>query len=403
MPITSSSSRSSEPAASTCDTRITRLIHGDRVPGTPVPLATPIFETTTYLFESAADVVAFNEGASDKYLYSRYGNPTVVAVEQALAGLDAAETALLFSSGMAATATTLVAHLTTGDEVLCAAAIYGGTLHLLQDLLSRFGITTRFVSAGELAGLDSVVSERTRVVWFESPTNPTLRCVDIRAVASACRARGVLSVLDNTFASPLNQQPLALGVDLAMQSATKYLNGHSDVTAGVVCGSRALLAPIEQARRLLGTVMDPAPAYALGRGLKTLGVRMHRHNESAKALAEALAADSRVSQVFYPGLASHPEHNLAAAQMNGFGGMVCIDLGGSYERAARTFDRFKLIRRAASLGGVESLVSLPVLTSQWGHSDEQLKAAGVTKGMLRLSIGLEDVADLLADLDQALG
>ena len=226
--------------------RTTDLIHsGDRVPGRPVPLTTPIFETTTYLFDNAAEVIAFNQGRSDKYLYSRYGNPTVVAVEQALAGLDGAEAALLCSSGMAATATTLIGHLKAGDEVLCAAAIYGGTLHLLHDLLSRFGITTRFVSAAELAALDSVFGERTRVVWFESPTNPTLRCVDVRAVAAACRARGVLSVLDNTFASPLNQQPLAHGVDLAMQSATKYLNGHSDVTAGVVCGSRALLAPIE--------------------------------------------------------------------------------------------------------------------------------------------------------------
>lgn len=384
--------------------RTTDLIHsGDRVPGRPVPLTTPIFETTTYLFENAAEVIAFNQGTSDKYLYSRYGNPTVVTVEQTLAGLDDAEAALLFSSGMAATATALIGHLAAGDEVLCAAAIYGGTLHLLQDLLSRFGITTRFVSASDLAALDSVIGERTRVVWFESPTNPTLRCVDVRAVAAACRARGVLSVLDNTFAGPLNQQPLALGVDLSMQSATKYLNGHSDVTAGVVCGTRALLAPIEMARRLLGTVMDPAPAYALGRGLKTLGVRMARHNESAQALAEALVGDRRVSQVFYPGLPSHPEHAIAAGQMSRFGGMVCIDLGGEYERAARTFDRFSVFRRAASLGGVESLVSLPVLTSQWGHSDEQLRAAGVTKGMLRLSVGLEDVADLIADLDQALG
>jgi cystathionine beta-lyase/cystathionine gamma-synthase len=383
--------------------RTTDLIHGgDRTPGTPAPLTTPIFETTTYLFDTAASVIAYNEGASDRYLYSRYGNPTVVAVEQVLARLDEAESALIFSSGMAATATTLLGHVKAGDEVICAAAIYGGTLHLLHDLLSRFGIVTRFVSPAELASLEHVVSERTRVVWFESPTNPTLRCVDIRRVAEACRARGVLSVIDNTFASPVNQQPLALGIDLAMQSATKYLNGHSDVTAGVVCGPKTLIAPIEKARRLLGTVLDPAPAYALGRGMKTLAVRVERQNAGAQALAEALANDRRVSQVFYPGLASHPEHHIARSQMTGFGGMVCIDLGGDYHRAVRAFDRLKVIKRAASLGGVESIVSLPVLTSQWGHTDEQLNAAGVTKGMLRLSIGLEDVADLIADLDQAL-
>lgn len=381
----------------------TRVIRSASVvPGTAVPLTTPIFETTTYVFDNAAEVIAYNEGRSDKYLYSRYGNPTVAAVEQTLAALDGAEAALLFSSGMAATATTLVGHLSAGDEVLCAAAIYGGTLHLLHDLLSRFGITTRFVSAAELASLDRVISERTRVVWFESPTNPVLRCVDVAAVASACRARGVLSVLDNTFASPVNQRPLALGVDLAMQSATKYLNGHSDVTAGVVAGSQSLLRPIAAARRLLGTVLDAAPAYALGRGLKTLGVRVARQNASALALAEALSRDPRVSGVYYPGLSSHPEHAIAVRQMSGFGGMVCIDLGGDYDRAVRAFDRFAVIRRAASLGGVESLVSLPVLTSQWGHTDEQLRDAGVTKGMLRLSIGLEEVSELLADLDQAL-
>ena len=298
--------------------------------------------------------------------------------------------------------TALLGHLKAGDEVLCAAAIYGGTLHLLQDLVSRFGITTRFLSLGELASVGAAIGERTRVVWFESPTNPTLRCVSMRAVADACRARGVLSVVDNTFASPVNQQPLAHGIDLAMQSATKYLNGHSDVTAGVVCGPRALLAPIERARRVLGTVLDPAAAYLLDRGLRTLGVRVARQNESAMAIASALATDQRVSAVFYPGLASHPDHATARSQMSGFGGMLCIDLGGDYDRAAGAFDRFRLIRRATSLGGTESLVSLPVLTSQWGHTDAQLQAAGVTKGMLRLSIGLEDVADLLADLDQAL-
>jgi cystathionine beta-lyase/cystathionine gamma-synthase len=374
----------------------------DRPFDVAAPLTTPIYETTTYLFENAAEVIAFNEGRSAKYLYSRYGNPTVVAVEQALAQLDHAVHALLFSSGMAATATTLLAHVKAGNEVICASAIYGGTLHLLQDLLSNLGITARFVPLADLANLAAVLSPRTRVVWFESPTNPTLRCIDIRRVADACRAAGVLSVLDNTFASPVNQQPLALGVDIAMQSATKYLNGHSDVTAGVVCGARDMLAPVEAARRLLGTVLDPQPAYALGRGLKTLEVRVARHNASALKVAQVLSTDRRVSRVYYPGLLSHPEHEIAQRQMSGFGGMVCIDLAGDYDRAVRAFDRLRVVRRAASLGGVESLVSLPVLTSQWGWTDEQLEAAGVTRGMLRLSIGLEDVDVLLADIDQAL-
>ncbi|MBZ5558952.1 MAG: aminotransferase class I/II-fold pyridoxal phosphate-dependent enzyme [Acidobacteriia bacterium] len=382
----------------------TELIHAGEVEhGDAVPLTTPIYETSTFVFENAQEVLDYNEGRSSKYLYSRYANPTIVSVEQKLAVLDRAESALVFSSGQGATTTILMAHLKAGDEIICGAAIYGGTLHLLHDLLVNFGITTRFVSLDDLANLDRVFTPRTKAVWFESPINPTLRCVDIGRVAGACRARGVLSVIDNTFACPINQQPLALGVDLSMQSATKYLNGHSDVTGGVVTGPRALVAPIEKARRLLGTVMDPYPAYALGRGLKTLPLRVARHNANAQAVAEFLAKDTRVSCVYYPGLPSHPDHEIAKRQMLGFGGMVCFDLGGQYDRAAGCYDRLKLVTRAASLGGVESLVSMPVLTSQYGHTDEQLKEAGVTRGMLRLSVGLEDPPDLIADLDQALG
>jgi cystathionine gamma-synthase/methionine-gamma-lyase len=309
----------------------------------------------------------------------------------------------LFSSGQGATSTILLAHLEHGDEVVCSAAIYGGTLHLLEDILGRFGVTPRFVSLDDLSRPESLFTNRTRLLWFESPINPTLRCVDVRRVAAACRAAGVLSVIDNTFASPINQQPLALGVDLAMQSATKYLNGHSDVTGGVVTGPRALVAPIEKARRQVGTVMDPYPAYALGRGLKTLPLRVAQHNANALAVATFLSDDARVSRVYYPGLTSHPDHEIARRQMSGYGGMVCFDLDGRYERAAAVYDRLQIVKRAASLGGIESLISMPVLTSQWGHTDDQLKAAGVTRGMLRLSVGLEDAADLIADLDQALG
>jgi cystathionine beta-lyase/cystathionine gamma-synthase len=381
----------------------TELIHAGEVDrGDAVPLTTPIYETTTFVFENAAEVVAYNEGRSTKYLYSRYTNPTVVAAERKLAALDRAEAALLFSSGQGATTTILMAHAKAGDEVVCSTAIYGGTLHLLQDVLARFGVTPRFVSLDQLAAPDRLFTDRTRILWFESPINPTLRCVDVRRIAEACRARNVLSVIDNTFASPINQRPLALGVDLAMQSVTKYLNGHSDVTGGAVTGSTALVAPIEDARRLVGTVMDPHPAYALGRGLKTLPLRMAAHNANAQAVAEHLAADRRVTQVHYPGLPSHPDHAIARQQMSGFGGMVCFDLDGSYDRAARLYDRLRVIKRAASLGGVESLMSMPVLTSQWGHTDAQLREAGITRGMLRLSVGLEDLSDLLEDLDQAL-
>ena len=367
------------------------------------PLTTPIYETTTFVFESAEEVRQYNEGKSPKFLYSRYANPTVTAVEGKIAALEGAEAALVLSSGQAATTTALMALTRAGDEIVCSSAVYGGTLHLISDVLSKFGLRARFVSVDELHEPERLVTSATRLLWFESPINPTLRCVDIAAVARACRAHGVLSVIDNTFASPINQQPIALGVDLVMHSATKYLNGHSDVTAGALAGSSATIEEILNVRKRLGTVLDPYAAYALGRGLKTLSVRVERHNANALAVARWLAADRRVETVYYPGLERHPDHAVARKQMRGYGGMVCVDLGGGYDRAARFFDRLQVFKRAASLGGVESLCSLPVLTSQWGHSDEELARAGVTDSMARLSVGLEDVEDLIGDLDRALG
>jgi cystathionine beta-lyase/cystathionine gamma-synthase len=380
----------------------TTLIHrGERKPAAPA-LNTPIYETTTFVFENADAVRRYNEGGSGQYLYSRYENPTVVAVEEKLAAADGAERALTFSSGMAATSTLLLALLKSGDEVVCSAASYGGTFHLLEDFLPKFGIAHRFVTLDELRAPEKTISEKTRIVWFESPSNPHLRCVDMAALARGCRARGVLSVIDNTFASPINQRPLAAGVDLVMQSATKYLNGHSDVLAGVISGRHELVHEVEMARRKLGAILDPQPAYALGRALKTLPMRVARHNANGMAIASALDGHPAIERVYYPGLASHPDHDVAKRQMSGFGGMVCIDLKGGEDAACRAFDRLRVISRAASLGGAESLCSLPILTSHWGYSDEALAKSGVTKGMMRLSLGLEDPEDLIADLQQAL-
>ena len=382
----------------------TRLVQRSKEPlGQVEPLTLPIFETTTYVFESAEQVQQYNEGKGGKYLYSRYENPTVVAVERTLAALEGAEAALLLSSGQAATTTALLALLSAGDEVVCSAAVYGGTLHLLTEIFARLGVLVRFERVDAFAAPERLLSDRTRLLWFESPINPTLRCIDIAAVAAACRAREVVSVIDNTFASPVNQQPIALGVDLVMHSATKYLNGHTDVTAGVLAGSAALIDRVEKTRRRVGGIVDPQPAYLLGRGLKTLSLRVERQNASAAAVAEWLGRDRRVERVYYPGLPSHPDHEIAKRQMRGFGGMVCVDVGGGYDTAARFFDRLQVFQRAASLGGVESLCSLPVLTSQWGHTDDELREAGVTRSMARLSIGLEDPEDLIADLDRALG
>jgi len=383
------------------DTEIIHLAEGAR--DEAAPLTTPIYATSTFLFKNAAEMEAYQQGGSGKYIYSRYANPNIEAVEQKLAMLEGAEAALVTSSGMAAASTALFGLLHAGDEVVCSSAIYGGTLNLIAEFLRRFGVEARFASLDEMAQPERVVGPKTGVVWFESPINPTLRCVDIAAVARVCRARGVTSIIDSTFASPVNQQPLALGVDLVMHSATKYLNGHSDVTAGALAGSQEIIARLQPARKLFGGVLEPASAYMLARGMKTIGVRVERQNATAMRIAEWLSNDSRVARVFYPGLESHPDYAVARKQMRGFGGMVTFDAVGGYPAACRIYDRFQIIRRAASLGGVESLCSLPVLTSQYGFTDQQLEAAGVTRGMLRISVGLEHGDDLIGDLDQAMG
>jgi len=382
----------------------TKLIHaGEGVDTGATPsLTTPIYETSTFVFDSVADVIKYQEGKLNGYLYSRYENPTVVAVEQKLAAVDGAEASLLFSSGMAAISTALLTLLKSGDEILCCSAIYGGTFHIIEDLLPKLGITHRFISIEELANVGSVIGPKTKIVWFESPINPTLRCVDVRAVAAACKKAGVLAAIDNTFASAINQPVLSMGIDLSMQSCTKYLNGHSDVTGGALSGSAALMAPIAKMRRLLGGVMDPLPAFALGRGMKTMPLRVAQHNANALAVAQFLEGHQAIQRVYYPGLASHPDHAIAARQMSGFGGVVTIDVKGDRDGAFRVFDKLDVVKRAASLGGVESICSLPILTSQYGLTDDELVKAGVTKGMIRISVGLEDAGDLISDLDQAL-
>ena len=381
----------------------TRVLHvGEGAPEGATPLTRPVYSSSTFVFADAASLEAFQAGRGEAYLYTRYGNPSVQGAEEKLAALEEADAALVTSSGMAAVSTAVFGLLKAGDEVVCASAIYGGTLSLLTRCLEGFGVAVRFASLEDLASPDRILGPRTRLAWFESPINPTLRCVDIAAMAGACRARGVLTILDSTFASPINQRPLALGVDLVMHSATKYLNGHSDVTAGALAGGRAIIDRLREIRTLMGAVLDPASAYALSRGMKTLGVRVARQNETAMRIAQWSERDPRIARVFYPGLASHPDHAVARRQMSGFGGMVTLDLAGGYAAACRAFDRLRLVRRAASLGGVESLCSLPVLTSHFGLSDQQLAAAGVTRGMMRVSVGLEHPDDLIEDLDQAL-
>jgi len=381
--------------------RGTTSVHG-RGEAKPGPLTTPIVQSSTFVFGSSAEVRRYLEGDEELYLYTRYANPTLRALEEALAALEGAEEGLVFASGMAAMSTAILSLVKEGDEVLASASLYGGTTRLLREVLPGLGIQTRFVPLAELPRVDARAADRSRVLVIESPTNPTVDIVDIAAVAAAAHARGLVVVADNTFATPFLQRPLALGADLVMHSLTKALAGHSDVIGGALVGRRDRIERARSLLKVLGGCMDPHPAYLVQRGLKTLHLRVARQCETALALATRLEGHPRLRRVLYPGLASHPGHEVARRQMTAFGGLVTLVLDGGLASAERFYDRLRLVARAASLGGVESLASLPVHTSHAGLSEAQLREAGIDAGMVRMSIGVEDASDLLADVEQAL-
>ncbi|MHB1844405.1 MAG: trans-sulfuration enzyme family protein [Deltaproteobacteria bacterium] len=365
------------------------------------PLDIPVYRASTFRFSSAAEVARYPDPDGDLYLYSRYENPTVRAVERRLAALEGAERALAFGSGMAAITTSLLAHLSAGDALVASSALYGGVYRFLRDHAPRFGIEPRFLEPHLLAV--APWPSATRAVYVETPINPTLRVVDLKPVAARCRKEGALLFVDGTFASPLLQRPLELGADLVLHSATKILGGHSDLLAGVAAGSSKALAPVVALRRALGGVLSPDDAFQLSRSLKTLPLRVARQSATAAELARRLGRDRRVLRVHQPCLASHPDHALARRQMADFGWMLTLELRGGRAGARRFLDRLELVARAASLGGAESVASVPVDTSHAGQSPEELRRAGVTPGMVRLSVGLEDLEDLYRDLDRALG
>lgn len=363
---------------------------------------TPVYQATTYRFESAADAAAYLDAPEGRWLYARLENPTVVAAERKIAALEAAEAAACFASGMAALTAALLASLRAGDALLLCDTLYGQTTRLARDVLERFGVEIRVVPFDGLPGAVAAAPPNARALVFETPTNPTLRIADVPAVAAACRARGIRSILDATFASPVNLRALPLGVDLVVHSATKFLNGHSDHLGGAVAGSRALLAGVLAVRRSTGGNLDAAAAYDLLRGMKTLEVRVLRQNDTALRVARALEGHPRVERVSYPFLPSHPDHALARRLLRGGGGVLSFTVRGGYPAVARVHDALRLVARASSLGGVESLASIPVISSHRNASDAELAAQGIGRGTLRVSVGLEDAADVTADLLQAL-
>jgi cystathionine beta-lyase/cystathionine gamma-synthase len=374
---------------------------GEPKHGRNAPVTAPIVRSSNFTFASTAEMKRWAEGKSKAYIYTRYGNPTLAVAEAKIAELENGEDALVTASGSAAISSALLAVLQAGDELIATRQLYGGSYRLMRDILPRMGIRVHHVEAN-LEAVDRLVNAKTRALYVESPTNPTLGLVDLKKVVALARKHKLVSLIDNTFATPILQKPLNLGFDLVLHSATKYLAGHSDIVAGAVAGNREWVGKVREIMISLGGSMDPDPAYLLIRGLKTLDLRVRRQCESAMAVARFLERHPKVGRVQYPGLASHPDHRLAKRQMKGFGGMLAFDLKGGLPAACRFCDRTKIFLLAVSLGGVESLIVLPIYTSHYRMGTGELAAAGVSPGTVRMSIGLEDPGDLLADLKLAL-
>lgn len=361
---------------------------------------TPLYDTTTFCFNDTEALLDVVEGRKQGAFYSRYGmNPTIKSLEQRLAALDNAEASLAFASGMAAISSLCLAFGQNG--IVCLGEIYGGTVELLQQQCRQLGITTTFLKADDRAGLEHCLKQGISLVLFESPANPTLTVIDIKQIAELTHQYDAYVAVDNTFATPINQQPIALGADFSVQSATKYLGGHSDLTAGVLSGSQQNMAIMNGWRKSLGQTIAAEVAHKLKRSLMTLPLRVERHNYNGLVLAEYLEQHPAVEAVYYPGLVSHKGHNIAKTQMQGFGGMLSFDVKGGDKAATQLVDALKLISLAPSLGGAESLATQPVTTSHHGMTAEALQQAGISGAMIRLSVGLETVEDLKNDLAQA--
>lgn len=378
----------------------TKIIHNRRPHHDCNSPFTPIYNSTNYIFDNTQQLLETIQGERQGYLYTRWGaNPTILELEQGLAKLENTEGALAFAAGMAAISATLFAHGQKG--IVCVGDLYGGTQKLLNQHLATLGFPVTYLRYEQLENLAQYVQPG-QLVYCESPANPTLRLLDLQQLAQQVHAFGALLAVDNSFATPINQQPLTLGADIVMHSASKYMGGHSDITAGSVMASAALLKPIAAWRTSLGQIISPETAALLSRSLRTLPLRVQQHNANALALAQAIEQHPNISRVLYPGLPHNPDYALACKQMHGFGGMVTIEVKGGMQAAQKVADNLKVFLLATSLGGVESLVSQPVATSHHAISPEERAKQGITDGMLRLSVGIENVEDLIADLEQAL-
>jgi cystathionine gamma-synthase len=367
-------------------------------------VTTPIICSSTYVFADTAELRSYFDGDIEREEYGRYGNPTVREAEARIATLDGAGDCVLFPSGMSALTTTLLLLLKAGDHVVMTSDCYRRTRHFVTVVLAKFGVGATLVDPSDHTAIDAaIVPGKTKLLISESPTNPYLRVLDLPRLAQIRdRHRGVRILIDSTFATPINQRPLALGADLVLHSATKYLGGHNDLLAGAVCGDAGLLSALRDFRGVIGGVLDPHSAYLLVRGMKTLALRVQRQNATALAIARFLEQHPAVERVFYPWLPSHPDHEIARAQMQGGGGVVSFLIAGALDEASKVVDACKIASMAPSLGGVETLIEQPALMSFYEKTTEERLAIGIRDNLIRLSVGIEEEKDLIADLAQAL-
>lgn len=379
------------------------LVHvGERPDPATGSVIPPIYQTTTFAFETNEGMLDLMEGRAEGYIYTRYGNPNYTMVEEKLAFLEGAEKGLVLSSGMAATSVSIMALVKTGEHIISHADIYGGTFGLFNEVFPRLGINTTFVDPGDFAQIESAVRENTKVIFLETPSNPTLRIYDIKQIASFAHKYDIKLIIDNTFATPFNQKPLDLGADVVVHSCTKYLNGHSDLMAGAILGEADYIDNCINIFRKMGGNLNGIDAWLLLRGLKTFALRMERHNTNAQAVAQFLHNHPLVERVYYPGLPSHPQHKLAKEQMNGFGGVLSFELKGDAKQVDLFLNRVKLFTRAVSLGSVESLITQPVAAVHYNVPRNFRLQGGISDTLIRVSVGIEEAEDIIEDLAQAL-
>ncbi len=386
----------------------TRLIHGGSAQNKTDAVVPPIWQTSTY--KAPDDPEAFSALAAStnpSEFYSRHGNPTNKQIEEILAGLEGTESAMLTSSGMGAIASMVLSQVKAGEHIVAQTSLYAATMVLLRDVLPKWNVEVSFVNQTDNAAFEAAIKPNTKLIYIETPSNPMMRLTDLAFIGNLGRARNIITVCDNTFATPLNQRPHDFGIDAVVHSATKYLGGHSDLTAGAICASKTTIEDCWKMMIVLGASLASFDAWLLLRGLRTLSLRMTQHNRNALRLAEFLESHPKIERVHFPFLHSHPQHELAKAQMCGCSGMMSFEVKGEtdaerFQRAQRLINRLKLAVNAVSLGGVETLVVHPASMWRYHYSDEQRAAAGINAGLIRLSVGIEHIDDLIADVEQAL-